>query len=278
VGDRSNESAELVPAAGFNVRDYARTAVGSHRSEIDADAFVTQPLKPETLRVLRYLIDIEQATMSHLRNVLVTATHKDARVTAFLGTWAFEKFWIADAFTKILEAHGPEFAEPTDHKRNIFARIGVRLAPITGSIAANRAGEDMIAVHMTMGAIDEWLTQAAYARAIELDPHSELVKMVTTVTPIAERQLSFFEASASDRLARSEGARVLTRKRMSKAVWPIGAEAQPTAETDFFFRYLFETAPAIVDEIDARVAALPGLDGLAPIRRATPGKRGTRND
>lgn len=272
--DRSDEQHELVPAAGFNVRDYARSAAGSHRSEIDTDAFVERPLKPETLRVLRYLVDIEQATMSHLRNVLVTATHKDARVTAFLGTWAFEKFWIADAFTKILQAHGEEYAAPTEHRRSIFGRIANRLAPITGSIAANRAGEDMIAVHMTMGAIDEWITQGAYARAIELDDHSELVKMVTTVIPIAERQLSFFEASAQDRLARSEGARVLTRKRTNDAKWPIGVDEQPKAETEFFFQYLFESAPQLVDEIDARAAALPGLDGLTPLRNVIPGMRG----
>lgn len=272
--DRSNEQHELVPAAGFNVRDYARSAVGSHRSEIDATAFADRPLKPETLRVLRYLIDIEQATMSHLRNVLVTATHKDARVTAFLGTWAFEKFWIADAFTKILEAHGEEYAAPTDHKRSFFGRVKNRLAPITGSIAANRAGEDMIAVHMTMGAIDEWITQAAYSRAIELDDHSELVKMVTTVIPIAERQLSFFAASAKDRLERSDGARVLTRKRTSRAKWPIGSDEQPRAETTFFFQYLFSSAPQLVAEIDARTSALPGLAGVNPLQNAIPGMRG----
>jgi len=276
VPDRSDESELLVPASGFNVREYARTAAGSHRSEIDTAAFETRRLKPETLRVLRYLIDIEQATMSHLRQVLVTATHKDARVTAFLGTWAFEKFWIADAFTRILELHGEEYATPTEHKRNVFARIGIRLGPITESFAANRAGEDMIAVHMAMGAIDEWVTQAAFARAIELDDHSELVKMVTTTRSIAERQLSFFEAQAHDRLERSEGARVLTRKRMAAASWPIGAEAQPKADTAFFFHYLFDGAPQLADDIDTKVAALPGLDGISPLRGTVPGMRGTR--
>ena len=44
--------------------------------------------------------------MAHLRNVLVTPTHKDARVTAFLVTWAYEKFWIADALPAIVEANG----------------------------------------------------------------------------------------------------------------------------------------------------------------------------
>ena len=51
--------------------------------------------------------------MEHLRNLLVTATHKDARVTAFLVTWAFEKFWMADAIDAVLVAHG------SDRTRNV---------------------------------------------------------------------------------------------------------------------------------------------------------------
>lgn len=43
--------------------------------------------------------------MSSLRNVLVTPLPKDARVTAFLVTWAFEKFWIADALQLVLTAN-----------------------------------------------------------------------------------------------------------------------------------------------------------------------------
>ena len=53
---------------------------------------------------LAMLAVLEAATMAHLRNVLVTHTHKDARVTAFLVTWAFEKFSIADALRGIVDA------------------------------------------------------------------------------------------------------------------------------------------------------------------------------
>ena len=94
------------PATLFDVRDFARTAVGSHRDEIDLEAFAANPLKPETVRSLAYLRELERSTMTYLRNVLVTPTHKDARVTAFLTTWAFEKYWIADAFEVIVRAHG----------------------------------------------------------------------------------------------------------------------------------------------------------------------------
>ena len=86
------------PAPDFDVRDYARDAAASHRDELGLDGYKSHPLSTESLRLIRYLQIIERATMTHLRGVLVTATHKDARITAFLTTWAFEKYWIADAF------------------------------------------------------------------------------------------------------------------------------------------------------------------------------------
>ena len=85
------------PAPDFDVRDFARTAAGSHRESMDLTAYRSAPLSDATLRIVRYLQIVERATMTHLRSVLVTATHKDARITAFLTTWAFEKYWIADA-------------------------------------------------------------------------------------------------------------------------------------------------------------------------------------
>ena len=88
----------------FDVREFARTAVGTHRDRLDPDALRARPLPADALHAVRVLRDLEAATMGRLRNVLVTATHKDARVTAFLVSWAFEKYWIADALTAVLEA------------------------------------------------------------------------------------------------------------------------------------------------------------------------------
>src|SRR5258707_5221181 len=90
----------------FDVREFTRTARGNHRESLELAEYATQPLTADSMRMVRYLERLESATMEHLRNLLVTATHKDARVTAFLVTWAFEKFWIADALDAVLEANG----------------------------------------------------------------------------------------------------------------------------------------------------------------------------
>ena len=251
------------PAPDFDVRDYARTAAGSHRSALNLSAYRTSPLHDDTLRVLRYAQIVERATMTHLRSVLVTATHKDARITAFLTTWAYEKYWIADALEQVLLAHQPEGAEPD---RSPFRTPTERT--IRESIVANIIGTPMIAVHMTLGTVDEWLTQAAYRRIVELDPNIEFEKTAEKFLSIKKRQLSFFEAQARFRLTESAKAQKLTRARLAKTPWPIGAKAEPNSETHFFFDRLFVAAPLLVTQLDAHVDTLPGQSGLALIRKA----------
>jgi hypothetical protein len=272
VRDRSDGPDGVVPASGFSVREYARTAAGSHRDDIDLTPFAERPLTPATLRALRFLSASESGTMGHLRNVLVTATHKDARVTAFLGTWAFEKFWIADALDQVVAAHDESLVPPaaTPSRLGAFVEeVRERIRPITGSITANRLGEDMVAVHMASGAIDEWLTEAALERVVELDPNPALRVIVDRLLGVKRRQLAFFEAQAQDRLA-GAGTRRVVRRQVRSARWPIGARAEPVSESLFFYEYLFSGAPATVAAIDARITTLPGQEGLTLISRAVP--------
>lgn len=250
------------PAPHFDVREFARTAVGSYRDGLNLEVYRTSPLSAGTLRVLSYLQVIERATMTHLRSVLVTAAHKDARVTAFLVTWAYEKYWIADAIEQVLLAHKPEGAESDSVFRTPVEKT------IRESIAANIIGLPMIAVHMTIGTVDEWLTQAAYGRIAELAGNPELTAMLTRFREVKERQLDFFEAQARFRLTESPRSRPLTRRRLRKTPLPIGAKAEPAAETRFFYDYLFGGAPELIAELDDRIDSLPGQDGLGLIRKA----------
>ncbi len=250
------------PAPDFDVRAFARTAAGNHRDDLDLAAYVDTPLSPDTLRSLAYLRDIERATMSHLRGVLVTATHKDARVTAFLTTWAFEKFWIADALDAIIEAHSESEPQP----QTVIRTAGEHT--IRESIVGNIIGVPMTAVHMTVGTVDEWVTQTAYARIAALEPHHELGRTIESLLAVKERQLLFFEAQSRYRLLHSPRSRSLTRRRLAKTPWPIGAKAQPKDDTAFFYRYLFATSPETIATLDSRIDTLPGQSGLGLIRKA----------
>jgi len=253
----------LFPAPDFDVREFARTAAGSHRDNLHLASYRANPLGTETLRVLRYLQIAERATMTHLRSVLVTATHKDARITAFLTSWAYEKFWIADALEQIVLANAPEGIEPDRARFSTPKERTIREA-----VYANIVGVPMIALHMTLGTVDEWLTQAAYARISALEGNQQLTETVEHLLDLKRRQLNFFEPQARFRLAESQRAARLTRRRLAKTPWPIGAKAEPRTETDNFFTHAFGSAPEILAELDARVDTLPGQSGLSVIRKA----------
>lgn len=252
----------MVPAPHFDVRAFARTAVGSHRAELDLDAFEQHRLEPETIRALAYLHNTERATMSYLRSVLVTATHKDARITAFLTTWAFEKFWIADALAGIVAAH-EEVEKPTT------VASAEHASPIRESIVGNVIGTPMIGVHMTFCTVDEWLTQAAYRRIGELDPNPALQAALDHILEVKARHLDFLEAQARYRLTESPKVRRLARKRLKKAQWPIGAATEPKPETHFFYERLFANAPDVVNDLDEQIDSLPGQEGLGLVATAT---------
>ncbi|MBC7589713.1 MAG: hypothetical protein H7226_01540 [Salinibacterium sp.] len=251
------------PAPDFDVREYARDAAASHRDELGLSEYNSNPLSVETLRILRYLQIIERATMTHLREVLVTATHKDARITAFLTTWAFEKYWIADAFEQIGLAHQPA---GTDVDRAPFNTPVERT--IRDAIYANIVGLPMIAVHMTLGTIDTWLSQAAYRRLTALEPHPQLTATIEKFLALKDRQLSFFEPQARFRLIESKQSRTITRRRLAKTSWPIGAKAEPAHETEYFFERLFGSARDLISELDARIDTLPGQSGLSLMGKA----------
>lgn len=245
-------------AETFDLAEYTRTAAGSHRSDLDLEDYDDSPLSAETLRSLAYLRNIERATMSHLRGLLITPTHKDAVVTAFLTTWAYEKYWIADALDGIIAWHEANGAPPapaaltmTPHERSIRE-----------AIYGNIVGVDLIPTHLAMGAVDEWITQAAYERILQLDSNERLRVTFDRLLLVKRRQLAFFMQTARERLAVSPRAQRLAAKHLRRVRWPLGSRAERIEETRHFFHRLFAPVPALVDEIDARVSALPGLKDL----------------
>src|SRR5688572_17347885 len=133
----------------FDVRAFAGSAQGSLRSDIDEAAFAASPPTDEVLRLLTVLARLEGATMSHLRNVLVTPTHKDARVTAFLVTWAFERFWVADALRAVVDAGG---VSPKSSEALRMPPVAVsRLGTMRSALAGFAQGWPIVGAHLTLG-------------------------------------------------------------------------------------------------------------------------------
>ncbi len=241
------------------MREYARTARGSHRAELDPEAIAHAGLAGEAVRLLRVLRDLERGTLDRMRNLLVTATHKDARVTAFLATWAFEKYWVADALEAVLEAADADTSPLTGPVRRTAAERAERRGPIRRAIAGNLAGADIVAGHMTTGLVDELITQAAYRRLGEAA--AVLSSLVATLIAVKDRHVAFLAEEAEHKLAASARAARLARTAVARAAWPIGAAGIPASDRSFFEAFVFgepegRSAAAAIGE---RLAALPRM-------------------
>jgi len=106
-----------------------------------ANAFRTHRLDGDVLRCLRYMHDIESHTVCYLRDLLLTESHRDPRITTFLTTWAWEEQWHGIALAKVLEAHGEvagnERISAVRSALGIKDRFGPLLTTI-GSVLARR--------------------------------------------------------------------------------------------------------------------------------------------
>ncbi|MCU1526302.1 MAG: hypothetical protein JWP75_65 [Frondihabitans sp.] len=252
------------PDRPFDIREFTRTAQGNFRAELDLASFETTPLDQPTLEILRYLARLEAATMEHLRNLLVTATHKDARVTAFLVTWAFEKFWMADALDSILEANGLPRTKTIEEgpKRHGAGEAAERRGPIRRAVIAVGLGAPIVAVHMTIGLIDEWILREAYERIRTTTSSAALRDAIARIESIKERHEEFFADETDWRLRDSGRAVRQTRSALMSAAWPIGAVERAATDRDLFERFVFGDAEGAsrAQAIGDRVATLPGLD------------------
>jgi hypothetical protein len=207
--------------------------------------------------------DVEHHTSCYLRNLLNTRAHHDPDISTFLTLWNFEEHWHGEALGRVLAAHG----EPSGPRRvaAMRRRLGWRL---TGSplvwMALSAATRNFLAVHMTFGVINEWATQAGYARLGAEARHPVLRELLRRIMRQEGRHIDYYRHEAVERLATGPDAQRTTRL-LIRGLWnPVGAKAMPEAETRHLVRTLFggSDGEAMAARIDRRVDGLPGLAGL----------------
>ncbi|GAB3750549.1 hypothetical protein [Microlunatus parietis] len=238
-----------------DLREHARAASGSLAERLPLEGI---RCSATTLRLLRVLYLIERSTIERMRVLLVTPTHSDAQVTAFLCTWAYERHWIADALRTVLEAHAWPVDFPPPSRWSVRGLLGDarhRLLPITEALRTNLIGDPVVAVHLVEGVLDDELSRVGYRELIKLEPDlAELAESVLAIKIIHGRYL---RTRAAVDLDRSAAARRLVGRRLRSYAWPERSPGLPEAEVSWFVRTVFGG----LDDHDVD-AGLPGLPGL----------------
>jgi hypothetical protein len=241
-------------------------------SGIDFHTFTDAPLDEATLRCVRYMHDVEHHTICYLRDLLVTPLHKDPSVTAFLSVWAYEEHWHGEALGAVLRAHG----EPANNERITTLRSSLgamdRFRPLISQVATSVIPGGT-AVPLAWGAVNEWTTQAGYARLSELAHHPTLTELLRRIMRQEGRHIDFYSHEATRRLRQHPIARHGARFMLRRFWAPVGSGVMPARDVNFLIRHLFsdDAGRESLARIDRQIDRLPGLAGLHLARRAVKG-------
>jgi len=254
----------------FDIDQYTEASTEVDWRDLDFGAFADEPLPEETLRTLRYMCNVEYHTVCYLRDLLVTPSHKERDVSAFMTMWNREEFWHGEALADVLGRHGITVDYDALKASRLKLEWRDKLAPLRQSVLGNLVGEDYIAVHMSWGAANEWSAVAAYRRLAALEQHPALSPLLKRIAQQEARHVAFYATQARKRLEKSRLARSLTRLALTRAWEPVGSSISDPAEVTHVMSHLFGTEEGLdeIRRIDATIAKLPGMDGLTIVEDA----------
>ncbi|MFV0429328.1 MAG: ferritin-like domain-containing protein [Arachnia sp.] len=252
----------------FDLEKFAATSEPVKYDDLDFDSFYDNPLDEPTLRVIRYMCDVEFHTSCFLRDLLVTRSHRKDEARGFMTTWNREEFWHGEALAAVLRRHNIEV--DYDELKAKRVKLGWReaLGPTKQSAMSNLVGDDFVAVHMTWGAANELSATAAYRRLAEMMQHPALSPLLKRIAQQETRHVAFYTTQARGALERSAQAGPLVRVVMSKGWRPVGSGMMDAAEVKHVMGYLFTGQGEALDKLDQSVAKLPGLEDLTIFRTA----------
>ena len=237
--------------------------------DLDFDSFRDQPLDDNVLRCIGYMHDIEYQTVLYSRELLMLPQWKDPQFTAFITLWNYEEYWHGQALGRVLEMHG----RPAHDERLVAMRtFGKRYLFWSPAIfwLLGHGIRRFPAVHMTWGAINEWTANAAYNRLGQIADHPTLSTLLGRIMRQEGRHAGFYSAWARELLEDDARSRWITKQVLLRQWDIVGNGDVPRSETAFAGAYLFggDEGNALIDRVEARIDALPGLAGLGLVRTA----------
>jgi hypothetical protein len=237
--------------------------------DLDFEQFRAHPLDANVLRCLGYMHDIEYQTVLYTRELLLLPQWKDPQFTAFLTLWNYEEYWHGEAIGRVLAMHDRPAHDSRLVDMRTFNKRYLTWSPLM-FWALGRFVRKFPAVHMTWGAINEWTANAAYNQLARLADHPVLTELLGRIMRQEGRHAAYYASAARDLLTDDLRAQKVTRWFLRHEWAPVGNGDVPKIETSFATAYLFGAGEGmeLIDRVEDRIDALPGLRGLNLVRSA----------
>lgn len=204
----------------FDVAAYGRE--DHRRILVDATAAAAEDLPEETRADLAFLCRLDSAGLSEARVLLATWTANEARITAFVATWAFSRHQLGRAMRDLLAATGPSISP--QRRRPVVSRLRSAyletVMPLLAPVWTHVMGEPVVAGHMARLAVQEETLQAAY-RAMLPRLHGEAARIVQEILHRRARSALFFRLEAEARIARSRPEAAAARRYLGRGWEPL---------------------------------------------------------
>lgn len=271
----SNSAHPTVLRTSFDVKAYTQRVRG--HLEVPTEGVA---LDPDAARDLAYLWRLENAAISETRAVLASWTANEARITAFMATWAVERHWMARAIREVLEAAGRDMGpraplSPLAAARGVYVE---RALPIVAPLLGCVVKETVTAGHMARLAVQEGALRVA---GLALLPrlHGAAAEAVAEVTRRREDIVAFYRAEALARTERSRAEALSARLQLGRPWAPLRVVGVPDPDEAAVLASIFahDCARRDLALSDAAVTgALPGrpLPSVAQVTRARAARQG----
>jgi len=247
-----------------DIERYISVSAKIDTSDIDWNQARETGLTNDEKFILTYFSDVESQTIRYMKTLLQMKIAFTPSVSAFLTTWSYEEFFHGYELGRLMAACGSPLEEDRVEKVTRKARFNEMLeaafAPIMSRIFSNQ----FPAVYLSFGAIQEMTTLRGYEYLKEFTRNPVLKILCERIAKQERRHFAWYYNHARELLVKSSGARILARKLLELNWVPVGAGIKSPAEVKRLFMTLFP-APldrALVREIDSKMGALPGLEGI----------------
>lgn len=226
----------IVLRTAFDVDDYLAHARG--RIEFDSERI---EVAGDVAHDLGFLWRLENSALAETRAMFASWTSNEARITAFVTGWGYERYWLARALRDMLETTlSPEDLRGSKPRRlrGMWVERGLPiLAPVVGGLVK----EPLTAGHMARLAIQEAGLQAA-ERAVCARLSGEAARVLTEIIDRRETIVRFFRSEAVARIRRSRIEALTARAHLMRPWAPLRIVGVPEPDEAGALTSIFASA------------------------------------